>query len=97
LLIDVRESHEYKPSHIPTAINIPISSQPDALLLSPEDFEDRFGFEKPDVEREVVFYCKAGVRSRFAADVAKRAGFRSVGEYPGSWVDWVGRGGKEER
>lgn len=41
-----------------------------------------------------MFYCKAGVRSRFAADLAKRAGYERVGEYRGSWVDWERKGGK---
>jgi len=43
-----------------------------------------------------VFYCKAGVRSRFAAELAKRAGYTVVGEYRGSWSDWVKRGGGGE-
>lgn len=74
LLIDVREPHEYAANSIPTAINIPVSSQPDALLLSEEEFEDRFGFEKPGLEKEVVFFCKAGVRSKAGAGIARVAG-----------------------
>jgi rhodanese-related sulfurtransferase len=53
---------------------------------------------KQDV-REVVFYCKAGVRSRAAARLARGwegEGVR-VGEYKGSWVEWVGRGGVVEQ
>ncbi|KAI2607327.1 Rhodanese-like protein [Hypoxylon fragiforme] len=46
---------------------------------------------------QLVFYCKAGVRSRAAAQIAREAGFVNVGEYPGSWLDWVERGGKVER
>jgi len=48
---------------------------------------------------EVVFYCKAGVRSRAAARLARGwegEGVR-VGEYKGSWVEWVGRGGVVEQ
>ncbi|KAI9671687.1 MAG: hypothetical protein M1831_003215 [Alyxoria varia] len=48
VLIDVREPHEFKAGHIPHAINVPISSQPESLLLSPEEFEDRFEFGRPD-------------------------------------------------
>ncbi|KAF2732142.1 Rhodanese-like protein [Polyplosphaeria fusca] len=94
LLVDVREPNEFAAGAIPTAINIPITSQPDALLLPADEFEDRFGFAKPDTEREVVFYCKAGVRSRAAAGVARAGGYEKVGEYRGSWMDWVGKGGK---
>jgi rhodanese-related sulfurtransferase len=93
MLIDVREPHEYAEGFIPTALNVPIQSQPDALFLSPEEFEDRFGFGKPGLDKEVVFYCKAGVRSRAAAQLARQVGYESVGEYPGSWMDWVKKGG----
>ncbi|KAH9870959.1 hypothetical protein J1614_006533 [Plenodomus biglobosus] len=93
LLIDVREPHEFEANSIPTAINIPVVSQPDALLLSEEDFADRFGFQKPPLGKEVVFFCRSGVRSRAAAGFAKQAGYANVGEYRGSWSDWEKRGG----
>ncbi|KAF2747806.1 Rhodanese-like protein [Sporormia fimetaria CBS 119925] len=97
VLIDVREPSEHQAGCIPgTQMNIPVSSQPDALLLPAEEFEDRFGLEKPEAEDTLVFYCKAGVRSRAAATIAKRCGFKNVGEYPGSWNDWVGNGGEVE-
>jgi rhodanese-related sulfurtransferase len=88
-LIDVREPAEYSAGYIPGAINLPIASSPDALSLPPDEFEDRFGFAKPEKDREVVFYCKAGVRSRAAARLALLEGYEKVGEYPGSWMDWV--------
>lgn len=94
---DVREPHEFQGGYIPGAINIPVSSQPDALFLSEEDFLDRFGFEKPDAQKEAVFYCKAGVRSSAAAQIARQAGYGRVVEYRGSWNDWLGKGGKVER
>lgn len=74
LLIDVREPDEYHANSIPTALNIPITSQPDALMLSADEFEQRFGWQKPPPQREVVFFCKAGVRSSAAAQLAKMAG-----------------------
>jgi rhodanese-related sulfurtransferase len=76
---------------------MPINSSPDALFLPAEDFEDRFGFTKPDAGAEIVFYCKAGIRSKNAAGLAKQAGFSNVKEYPGSWDDWVGNGGEVKR
>ncbi|CUS09518.1 unnamed protein product [Tuber aestivum] len=87
-LIDVREPAEFDAGAIPTAVNIPITSSPDALALSPEEFEDRFGFAKPGLEEEVVFYCKAGIRCATAAQLAVGVGYRRVGEYRGSWIDW---------
>ncbi|EON96575.1 putative rhodanese domain-containing protein [Phaeoacremonium minimum UCRPA7] len=95
---DSREPGELKKSgHIPGAINIPITSNPDSFHITQEEFEDKFGFPRPGKDQELVFYCKAGVRSRAAAALASDAGYTSVGEYPGSWVDWEEKGGKIER
>ncbi|KAF2639562.1 Rhodanese-like protein [Massarina eburnea CBS 473.64] len=93
LLVDVREPAEYNTNTIPMSINIPVASQPDALLISEEEFMDRFGWEKPPKGKEIVFFCKAGVRSSAAAQLAKQAGYENVGEYRGSWLDWEKRGG----
>ena len=104
-MIDVREPAEYAAGCIPTAINIPIASQPDALFSPDDEFEERFGFPKPGREpgqenegqqKEVIFYCKAGVRSRAAAVMARQAGFAKIGEYNGSWLDWERNGGRTE-
>ncbi|KAK3069930.1 hypothetical protein LTS18_000191, partial [Coniosporium uncinatum] len=94
LLIDVREPSEYAAGFIPTARNIPISSNPDALFLPPDEFEERFGFIKPPMGKEVVFYCKAGVRSSAAASMALQHGYENVAEYRGSWLDWEKQGGE---
>lgn len=73
-----------------------MTSQPDAFFITAEEFEDRFGFERPGKDQEVVFYCKSGVRSRAAADFARQAGWGTVAEYPGSWSDWEKNGGVKE-
>ncbi|KAL2159830.1 hypothetical protein VTH06DRAFT_1963 [Thermothelomyces fergusii] len=97
-IIDVREPHELKESgRIPGAINVPVTSAPDSFFISEEEFEDRYGHPRPARDAEVVFYCRAGVRSRAAAGLARDAGWTNVGEYPGSWLDWEAKGGKIER
>jgi rhodanese-related sulfurtransferase len=60
---------------IPGAVNVPLSVLSSALHLSPGDFQQKFGFEKPTVEHELVFYCRSGMRSASATDVAKRNGY----------------------
>ncbi|KAL0471439.1 Rhodanese-like domain-containing protein [Neurospora intermedia] len=98
IIVDTREPGELASTgRIPTAINIPITTSPDSFFISEDEFEDRFGFPRPSKDSEVVFYCKAGVRSRGAAGLAREAGWEKVGEYPGSWLDWAARGGKVER
>ncbi|KAI0100834.1 Rhodanese-like domain-containing protein [Nemania sp. FL0031] len=97
-LIDVREPNELQSTgRIPGAVNVPITTWPDSFHISADEFEDRFGFARPAPGDEVVFYCKAGVRSRAAAGIAREAGWKEVGEYPGSWIEWSGKGGEVER
>lgn len=97
-MTDAREPGELQQTgRIPTAINIPITTQPDSFFISEEEFEDRFGFERPSKDKEVVFYCKAGVRSKAAAQLARQGGWKHTSEYPGSWLDWEGKGGAVER
>lgn len=77
-----------------------MASAPDSFHVPADEFEDRYGTPRPDPndpDVELVFYCKAGVRSRAAATIAREAGYKNVGEYPGSWIDWVEKGGKIER
>ncbi|KAK0629778.1 Rhodanese-like domain-containing protein [Bombardia bombarda] len=98
IIVDTREPGELKETgRIPGAVNISVKSAPDSYHISDEEFEDAFGYPRPAKDAEVVFYCKAGVRSRAAASLARDAGYTNVGEYPGSWLDWVERGGKVER
>ncbi|OBT47671.1 hypothetical protein VE00_02265 [Pseudogymnoascus sp. WSF 3629] len=98
IIIDVREPGElHTTGRIPTSVNLPLSSCPDAFFLPADEFEERFGFEKPREGKGVVFYCKAGVRSRAAAALAREGGWGPVGEFPGSWLEWEGRGGEVER
>jgi rhodanese-related sulfurtransferase len=97
ILIDAREPAELQATgRIPGSLNIPVNSQPDSFFITAEEFEDRFGFDRPGKEQEVIFYCKAGVRSRAAAEFAKQAGWANVGEYRGSWLDWEKNGGVKE-
>ncbi|KAK3390479.1 Rhodanese-like domain-containing protein [Podospora didyma] len=98
VLVDSREPGELqRTGRIPGAINIPVTTAPDSFHITPEEFEDRFGYPQPAKDAEVVFYCKAGVRSRAAAGLARDAGWTKVSEYPGSWLDWVENGGKVQR
>ncbi|KAL8296992.1 hypothetical protein RB597_006205 [Gaeumannomyces tritici] len=98
IIVDTREPGELRSTgRIPTAINIPITTQPDSFHITDDEFADRFDFPRPDHDAELVFYCKAGVRSRAAAQLARDAGWRNVGEYSGSWLDWDSNGGEVQR
>ncbi|KAH3667833.1 hypothetical protein WICMUC_005233 [Wickerhamomyces mucosus] len=88
-LIDVREPNEYLEGHIKGAINIPYKSTPGALDLSDEEFEDIFKFTKPSKNNELIFYCLAGVRSTASLELASMFGYTKLGNYLGSYEDWV--------
>ena len=62
-------------------------------MIPSEEFEDRFGFDKPPFDKEVVFFCRSGVRSSAAAKIANQGGYQKIGEYRGSWMDWTSNGG----
>ncbi|RDW58075.1 hypothetical protein BP6252_13486 [Coleophoma cylindrospora] len=98
VLTDVREPSELNSTgRIPSSISIPVGSTPDSFFITEEEFEDRFGYPRPGTDKEVIFYCKAGVRSRAAAELARQAGWKKIGEYPGSWLDWSQKGGPSEK
>ena len=81
-LIDVREPEETMQGMIPSAVNIPLSVLPGALHMPPETFKEKFGFEKPKPNQEVTFYCRSGMRSTTASDVAKRNGYTAYYNFP---------------
>ncbi|CDO72433.1 hypothetical protein BN946_scf184977.g133 [Trametes cinnabarina] len=94
-LIDVREPDEVVQGSIPSAVNLPLSVLSNALQLPPAEFKEKFGFEKPRPNQEVIFYCRSGKRSTTAADVAKRNGYTNILNYKGSWLEWIEREGKK--
>lgn len=93
-LIDVREPDEFSAGHIPTSRNVPLSGLEGALSMAPAAFRATFGFERPSIRDPVVFYCKAGVRSSTASRIAEARGWERVGNYKGSWSDFVARQGR---
>ncbi|KAF4825239.1 Thiosulfate sulfurtransferase RDL2 [Colletotrichum tropicale] len=98
VIIDAREPGELvQTGCIPGAINIPVGTAPQSFHMTSEDFEDLHGFKRPDQDQELIMYCKAGVRSRALASLAKEAGWKNVGEYPGSWLDWEKNGGPVQK
>lgn len=56
-------------------MNLPLSVLSNSLHIEPVAFKEKHGFDKPKKDQEVIFYCRSGVRSSTASDVAKRNGF----------------------
>ncbi|KAL6940569.1 hypothetical protein ACO0QE_004476 [Hanseniaspora vineae] len=97
-LIDVREPKELAElGKIPNALNIPYKTAPGSLDLKPEEFQELYSFEKPDENKELVFYCAAGIRARAAAELAQSFGYKHCSVYPGSFNEWMIRDGPIEK
>ncbi len=69
-LIDSRTREEYANGHIPGAVNIPHTEMQASIARVPKD-------------RDVVLYCKAGVRSQKALEVLKAHGYTRLFNFGG--------------
>ena len=74
MLIDVRESSEYRSGHAPGAKHISV-----------QVIERRLG-EIPK-EREIIVVCQSGMRSQRAAEILSRNGFRVL-NVSGGMIGW---------
>ncbi len=83
MLIDVRESHEYRSGHAPGARLMPLGS-----------IESKF-HEIPK-EREILVICQSGMRSSQAASLLARAGYK-VKNVSGGMTNWQRAGLKVVR
>jgi len=76
VLLDVRESWEWKLCHLPGAILIPMGELPTQL-------------EKLDKQAETVVICHHGVRSFHAARYLETTGFSDVVNLSGGVAAWA--------
>ncbi|KAL1916522.1 uncharacterized protein VTP21DRAFT_5713 [Calcarisporiella thermophila] len=94
VLIDVRSPAEIVGGMIPTARHLPIDELDQGLQMTNTNFYKNFGFEKPSEDSNLIFYCKAGVRSKMATEIAKAKGFKNARNYPGSYAEWANKSKK---
>lgn len=76
IIVDVRTEEEYQAKHIENAILIPnetISNQKPALL--------------PDLDAEILIYCRSGNRSAQAAEKLVKLGYTKIYDF-GGIIDW---------
>lgn len=53
----------------------------EALRLEEDVFKERYGVMKPSPETDIVFHCRAGVRSLTAMDTANKLGYFRYANY----------------
>ena len=76
VILDVRTEEEYQEGHVPGAIVIPNET------ISSEPLE-----ELPDMDQEILGYCRSGNRSAQAAKKLAEAGYTQVYDF-GGIIDW---------
>jgi sulfur-carrier protein adenylyltransferase/sulfurtransferase len=74
-LLDVREPNEWEIGHLPGATRISVNELQGRL-------------NELDTAREMVVYCRSGVRSGRAVDMLRAAGFRKVKNMSGGILRW---------
>ena len=78
VIVDVRTVDEFSSGHIPNAICIP---NEDITTSKPELL--------PDINQEILVYCRSGRRSKEAAQKLADIGYTNVYEF-GGIIDWTG-------
>jgi adenylyltransferase/sulfurtransferase len=78
LLVDVRESVEYD-----------INKVPGSVLIPKGDFLNGSALERLPADKQVVMYCKTGVRSAETLAIVKGAGYADAVHVGGGVVAWV--------
>ncbi len=84
-IVDVRTPKEYKKSHIPDAVLVPIEEIREGKL-------DKL----PDKDRELLVYCRTGRRAEDASQLLAEAGYTNVKEF-GGILTWKGEVVRPER
>ena len=77
-LLDVREPYEVRICRIPGGVPIALGDVRQRLEEIPRD-------------REIVVFCKSGVRSAKAAALLRSAGFARVTNLKGGILEWIRR------
>jgi len=78
VLIDVREPNEFE-----------INQIPDAVLVPKGEFLNGSALEQLPSDRQIVMYCKTGVRSAETLAIVKGAGYADAVHVGGGVSAWV--------
>ena len=80
LILDVRNSEEYRNGHIPNSVNIPVD------ILS-----TKLSTLSSYRNNEIVVYCSVGIRSATASEVLARNGFNKIYNLDGGISSYKGK------
>jgi len=100
VLIDVRP-REYlkKYGKIPTSHNVPLEELEQAFSgsgLSDEEFQEEYGFVRPQPWEPFVLMCQSGGSARIAYQILQDIGYTNIRVYDGSFNEWLEKEGEVE-
>ncbi|KAF0300532.1 Rhodanese domain-containing protein [Amphibalanus amphitrite] len=97
-IVDVRNPGELQEEgKIPKAINLPLPELKQAMELSAEEFQQKYGCARPGQTEPLILHCKGGIRAAKAAGQLTESGYSNLKVYQGSFADWVSNGGPVEK
>lgn len=67
---------------------LPAHEMFEAFHMTPEQFEEQYGFPKPKPEETVIFYCQYGARSLMAAQILSWLGYENVLHFRDGYHEW---------
>ncbi len=92
VIIDTRTPNEYVQGHLPNAINwdwmnaVPVGGW--ELMRGAAELRDELATLGVSPDKEIVTYCRSGVRAAHTYLVLRALGFPRVRNYDGSWLEW---------
>ncbi len=95
VVVDARSPGEYegsviraaKAGHIPASLNLDwnLNLSEDGTFKNPDDLSVLYRMPR---DSQIVTYCHGGYRAAHSFLALRRAGFKNVRVYPGSWGEW---------
>ena len=92
VLLDTRSPSEFAEGHIPGAVSwdwlnaVPADSW--SASRDPEELRAEWRALGLDVSKEIIVYCRSGMRAAHTYVALRNAGFERVRLYDGSWQEW---------
>ncbi|XP_062855846.1 thiosulfate:glutathione sulfurtransferase [Trichomycterus rosablanca] len=89
LLVDVRSKDEVDRGRILGSIHIPVDAVEREFSLDANDFQEKYGKPKPQLDAaDLVFHCQLGRRGAAATEKARSLGFKNARNYTGGYKEW---------
>jgi thiosulfate/3-mercaptopyruvate sulfurtransferase len=92
VIVDTRTPKEYSDGHLPNAVNwdwmnaVPMGAW--EMMRAADELRQELAALGVTPDKEIVTYCRSGVRAAHTYVVLRALGFPRVRNYDGSWLEW---------